>query len=158
MFFVLTLAITGLFLIFLEFFLPGVIMALGGVLLLFASLFVLHMENPSIVFFLCYLIGLIVLVYCVIQLAVWRVRATEKRGTIYLAADQQGFFASSYSKEMVGKIGKAETDLRPSGYVLIEKQSFQAVAKAGYIDKESSVEIIGGEGSHLIVKFLEVHL
>jgi membrane-bound serine protease (ClpP class) len=152
MIFVWALAFSGLLLIFLEFFLPGAIMAIGGAILLLSSLFVFHMAQPSILLFASYLIGLAVSVYLVVKLALWQVKATGKKGTIYLSADQEGFQASLYSKELIGKIGSAATDLKPSGHIWIEDRTFQALSKSGYIDKGTPIQILGGHGSHLIVK------
>jgi membrane-bound ClpP family serine protease len=49
-------------------------------------------------------------------------------------------------------MGYADTDLKPSGHVLVEGNRFQAVSKNGYIDKATEIEILGGIGSHLIVQ------
>lgn len=75
MFFVLALALTGLLLIFLEFFLPGAIMAIGGTLLLMASLFVYYMTYPIDLYFLIYFVGLSTAVYLTIRLGM---QQTEK--------------------------------------------------------------------------------
>ena len=151
MFFVWALALFGLFLIFLEFFLPGAIMAIGGAILLIASLFVFHMAEPKISLFLLYLFSLTGAVYFVIKFALWRVKATRKKGTIFLEGDQEGFQASIFPKELIGKIGHAATDLKPSGHIWIEDRTFQALSKTGYIDKGTPIQIMDGLGSHLIV-------
>lgn len=129
-------------------------MAIGGGVLLLASLFVFHMVEPKVSFFLIYLLGLIGAVYAVARLALWRVRATSKKGTLYMAADQEGFQACVYPKELIGKIGHAATDLRPSGHVWIEDRSFHALSQTGYIDKGTPVQILEGKGSHLIVQII----
>lgn len=152
MFFVWTLAILGLLLIFLEFFLPGAVMAIGGGLLLLASLFFFHMEISGIYEFIAFLVALMGFVYLVVRLALWQVKATAKKGTICLEADQEGFQASTYPLDLIGKIGRADTDLKPSGHVMVEGRRFQAVSKTGYIDKEAEIEVLGGIGSHLIVQ------
>jgi membrane-bound serine protease (ClpP class) len=152
MFFVWALALTGLFLIFLEFFLPGGIMAIGGSVLLLASLFVFHMAQPKISYFILYLFSLLGAVSVVVRFALWRVRSTAKKGTIFLASDQEGFQASVYPKELIGKTGLAATDLKPSGHIWIEDRTFQALSQAGYIDKGTPIQILGGHGSHLIVQ------
>ncbi len=151
MFFVWALALCGLFLIFLEFFLPGAIMAIGGALLLLASLFVFHMAKPGVPLFVAFLFGMMASVYLVVKIALWRVKATKKHGTIYLESDQEGFQASLYPKELVGKVGHAATDLKPSGHISVDNRTFQALSKAGYIDKGTPIQILGGHGSHLIV-------
>ncbi len=119
MFFVITLAISGLMLIFLEFFLPGAIMAIGGSLLLLASLFVFNkffeegLRWPHTREFFCrWSISRF-------RLAIGRVRATEKKGTVYLSSDQEGSRLVFSPKKLVGRRGAASTDLKPSGYVRI---------------------------------------
>lgn len=152
MIFVWILAFSGLFLVFLEFFLPGAVMAIGGGLLLIASLIFFHMQNKSALAFLIYLTSLLTLVYLVIRCALWRVKAMAKNGTIYLEGDQEGFKASAFPKELIGKVGIADTDLKPSGHILVDGQRFNAISKIGYIDKETPIEILSGTGSHLVVQ------
>ncbi|MDP1607742.1 MAG: hypothetical protein Q8L98_00310 [Chlamydiales bacterium] len=60
MVFVIALSFTGLFLIFLEFLLPSSIMAIGGALLLLASLLVYYMTFPVDLFFWIYCLFLVV--------------------------------------------------------------------------------------------------
>ncbi|MBS0626480.1 MAG: serine protease [Verrucomicrobia bacterium] len=150
MFFVIALALTGFFLIFLEFFLPGAIMAIGGSLLLMASLVVFHLSFPSWGSFFLYFSFLMTVLYFVIQVGIWRVRASKK--TIYLDTDQEGYQACLYPKELVGKVGICANDLRPSGHIVIDDRSFQALAKTGFIEKGTLIEVLGGQGSHLIVQ------
>lgn len=152
MIFVSTLAIVGLCLIFLEFFLPGIVMAVSGGILLMASLFFFHMERPGSPMLLVYLGVLCFAVYGVCQLALFFVRKTSKKGTVYLSSDQMGFQASSFPKELIGSIAIAETDLKPSGHISIEGKQYQAISKTGYIDKQTLVEVLGGEGNCFFVK------
>ncbi len=150
MFFVIALAITGLFLLFLEFFLPGAIMAIGGSLLLMASLFVYYMTYPIDGFFLLYCLGLAIAVYLIVRLGIHQIRSAKK--TMYLDTDQEGYQACIYPKELIGKTGFALNDLRPSGHIRVEEKTFQALAKTGFIEKGTSIHVIGGQGSHLIVQ------
>jgi membrane-bound ClpP family serine protease len=150
MFFVIALALTGLFLIFLEFFLPGAIMAIGGSLLLLASLLVYYMTYPMDSSFLLYFLGLVAAVYFVIKLGVRQIRSSKK--TMYLDTDQEGYQACIYPKELIGKTGIALNDLRPSGHIRIDDRTFQALAKTGFIEKGTSILVISGQGSHLIVQ------
>jgi membrane-bound serine protease (ClpP class) len=152
MIFVWMLALSGLLLVFLEFFLPGAVMAVGGAILLLSSLIVFQMENSDILGFIVYLAILAALVCLVIRFALWRIKATAKNGTIYLESDQEGFQASSFPSELIGKEGIADTDLKPSGHILIEGHRYNAVSKIGYIDKETPIEVLSGTGSHLVVQ------
>jgi hypothetical protein len=78
MFFVLSLAVTGLFLIFLEFFLTGGIMAIGGILLLLASLMVCYMTYPTGFFLWIYCFFLGAAVYSVVRIGMKQRKSPEK--------------------------------------------------------------------------------
>jgi len=150
MVFVWALALTGLFLVFLEFFLPGAIMAIGGGILLFCSLFFYHMADPRFIPTLAYAASLLCATLLVIRIALWKIKAS-KRG-IVLEGSQEGFQAADYPKELVGKRGVAATDLKPSGHIWIEEKTFEALSKGGYVDKGAEVQVLSGQGGHLIVK------
>ena len=151
MFTALGLAVSGLILIFLEFFLPGAVMATGGGILLLASLFFFHMSDPNVLSLLVYLAALIVATLLVVKIALWKV---SKKGIIS-EGSQEGFQASLYVKELVGKTGYAATDLKPSGHVFIEEESYEALSKSGYIDKGNPIQVLSGQGSHLLVKSIK---
>lgn len=153
MFFAFILAATGLGLIFLEFFLPGAVMAIGGGLLLLTSLFFFHMHDPRPFSILVYFVSLLGATFLVIRIALWKVKASKKG--IVSEGSQEGFQASVYPKELVGKMGIAATDLKPSGHIWIEDRSFEAVSKSGYIDKGTQVQVLSGQGAYLLVKNCE---
>ncbi len=138
--FVWALALSGLFLIYLEFFFPGGIPAIGGSVLLIGSIFMFYRENPGFLSLTLYLISLSAAIYAIVRIALWRIRSSLNQAT-----------GLAYSKEMVGKSAKAATDLTPSGQISINDQLYQALSESGSIDKGRDVTIIGGEGSQLIV-------
>ncbi len=142
------LAILGLLLIFLEFFLPGAIMAIGGAALLIASGFFFYMENPNIFSLFAFMAFLATATFVVVRVALWRI---AKKGMIS-DDSQEGYQASLYVRELVGKLGIASTDLKPSGFVMIEEESYEALSKSGYIDKGTPILVMSGQGSHLFVK------
>ena len=146
------LAAAGLILVFLEFFLPGAIMAIGGGLLLLASLILFYIEETSLLSLAVYAAGLALALFLVIRLALSRVQ----KGQVCLPTDQEGFQACVYPKEMIGKVAIATTDLKPSGYIQAGDSAFAALSKSGYIEKGAQVRIIGGEGASLIVA-QEIH-
>ncbi|PIS00911.1 MAG: serine protease [Chlamydiae bacterium CG10_big_fil_rev_8_21_14_0_10_35_9] len=149
------LAVIGLLLIYFEFFLPGGIMGVAGGVLLISSIVILLLNDPGSLVLIIFIASLIIALLITIKIALWRVRSTGKKGTIFLDSDQTGYFASFYDKELVGKLGIAESDLKPSGHVKIDDTSYQAVSKGRYINKGSTIQVIGGEGSRLIVKQIE---
>ncbi len=144
----------GFLLIFLEFFLPGGIMGIAGAIFLIVSVVLFTMQSSSLVATVLYILGVVFLVLMLIRYALWRIRTGRAKG-IFLSTVQEGYVASSFDKELIGKKGEALSDLKPSGHIVIEKKRYQAVAKVGYVVKGSKIEVIGGDGAHLIVKKIE---
>jgi membrane-bound serine protease (ClpP class) len=56
---------------------------------------------------------------------------------------------------LVGAIGIATTDLRPTGEVRVKGEFWQAVAKEGWIEKDREVEVVGMEGLVLTVRMVK---
>jgi membrane-bound serine protease (ClpP class) len=102
--------------------------------------------------FFIFLPVVVVSLVLVIRLALWGITKTGQKNTIMLEDDQTGFVASSFDKELIGKEGVADTDLKPSGKILLEDKEYQAVSEMGYINKGTPVKVLRGEGAHLIVK------
>lgn len=146
------LAMTGLIFIFLEFFMPGAIMAVGGTLMLIASLAIFYSQATVLQFFI-YLLCLIAALVVTLYLAMRRIKKSKVPHT----ETQGGFQACQYPIEMVGRSANVISDLKPCGYIEIDGRSFAALSKLGYIDKGEIVRIIGGQGTHLIVDQEKIH-
>jgi membrane-bound serine protease (ClpP class) len=146
------LLFAALLLIYLEFYLPGGIMAAAGVLFLLSGFVLLILENASMGQFLLFLFLTVAGTVFVIKFALWNIKRTSKTRYMYLDSDQQGYRASSGDHEMVGKSGTALCDLHPGGYVLVENRRFSAISVGGYVEKDEEVIVIGGEGETLQVK------
>lgn len=146
------LALAGLILIHLEFFLPGSIMGISGGLALVASVVVFLFAEPHPVALVIFIVAVLILLFIDIKLALHFVRRTKKKGTVFLDSDQEGYQASAFHKHLVGKKGVALSDLKPSGHIRVEGKYLQATSKVGYIHKGASIEVVSGEGAHLIVK------
>ena len=58
----------------------------------------------------------------------------------------------AFDAALVGRQGKALSDLKPSGHIMLGQDRHQAVSQAGYIEKGTPIEVIGGRGAYLIVK------
>ncbi len=125
-------------------------MAIGGSLLLIASAFFFHMFDPRPISLLIYLAALFSITYLVIRIALFRSKATLQKEAIS-ESSQEGFQASVYSKELIGKTGVAATDLKPYGQIWLDDQTFEALSTGGAIDKGTPVQILSAQGSHLIV-------
>ncbi len=142
----------GFLLIFIEFFLPGGIIGIAGALLVLASMVIFATQSTSILAIAFYVIGSCVALIFLIKLALWRIRNAPPGYSVYLGEDQEGYYASEFDTEAIGKEGTVQTDLRPGGYILIDGKKHQALCKSGYAKKGETVIVIGGEEESLIVK------
>ena len=148
---VLFCAFGGLLLIFSEFFFPGMVCAIGGVVFLVTSLLLFFMRHSllwSTLYF--FSLGFLVLVVC--KTALWWIKSKTANGEFYLNTSQEGFVASEYDRSTLGKQGVAFTDLKPSGHVLIDGKQQQALCESGYAAKGAAVQVVGGRGAYLIVR------
>lgn len=141
------IALIGLILIYLEFFIPGAILGAVGILFLVSSLIMLGMSPLPLTYFFVFLVVLGALVVLTLKLGLNR---TKK--VISLRGDQAGFVASSFEHTLIGKTGIVLSDLKPSGHIQIENTPYQAISESLYIVKGTSIVVVGGRGSYLIVK------
>lgn len=68
--------------------------------------------------------------------------------------------SGSISKEdfdLIGKIGSAKTDLRPSGRVFIDNKMYDAIANRGYIEKGQEIKVVKFENMQLYVEKNKIH-
>lgn len=145
------LATGGLFLIFLEFFLPGMIFASFGSVALLASL-VLFFLNYCALYGLFYFSCILLLLIVVCKIALRWIKKTKAKDQFYLENSQEGYVAAQFDANAVGKQGIAFTELKPAGHVLIDGKLQQALSERGYISKGSAIHVIAGKGGHLLVK------
>lgn len=148
------LLIVGLFLVFLEFFVPGgIVGAIGGVVLIVSIVF-FALNSTSALWTIVYTLSIFVFLAFIVKYALWRIKHGKVKG-IFLNTIQEGYFASEFPKELIGKEGEALSDLKPSGHIQIEGKRYQALSKMGYIVKGTKVKVIGGQGAHVIVIVIE---
>ena len=147
---VIAVALLGALSIFLEFFLPGGILAIVGALLLFASATLFFVEGGSLIWGIIYFLFCASLAVFACSYALSRLRKS-KNSDFCLKEDQEGFFASEIDSSFIGKEGVAATDLKPSGHVLIEGSKMQAISQSGYINKGDPIVVVGTQGAYLQV-------
>lgn len=144
------LALIGILLIFLEFFLPGAVLAVLGTLALLVSLGIFFVQYPAF-WGIIYLGVLLVAVFAACKFALWRVQRSSKKGHFCHSVDQEGYVACLFDQSLIGKEGIVSTELKPAGHIIVDGQLCQAISESGFISKGITVQIIGGKGSHLIV-------
>jgi len=83
------------------------------------------------------------------------VNANSRLGSIALKTElgkETGFISQDLTmNELVGKIGRAVTFLRPAGKVEIEDEVYDAISEFGLIDKDAEIKVIRFENSQLVV-------
>ena len=78
----------------------------------------------------------------------WMVLDAEvKRGTAL-----KNSIGSGNEQSLVGEIGIAMTDLRPSGAAMIGEERIDVVSNGDFIESESEVVVIEQEGSRIVVE------
>lgn len=65
---------------------------------------------------------------------------------------EEGYTASSIHNKMVGKMGVAQTVLRPSGKVLIDNVIYDASTTGDFVEQGTSIIVVSQEGTSLKVK------
>jgi len=144
----------GLLLLFLEFYTPGGFFAIAAIIALLVGVVTFVTENNSPMASILFVTATAVGVGFTIKLALSRIKKSGSKNTLYLSEDQEGYVATTFDRAIIGKEGISLSDLGPSGYILVEGKRYAATGRGGYIDKGRRIQVIGGEGSQLIVKAL----
>jgi Membrane-bound serine protease (ClpP class) len=146
------LLIIAFVLVFLEFFLPGGILGIFGAFFVVLSLVAFYLEGHSPLALLAYFTFVVVALAILIRYILKAIQSTGKENTIMLDDDQEGYVATGFDKSLIGKTGTVLADLRPAGKIVVDGIEVQALSEMGYLSKGTEVQIVGGKGSHLIVK------
>lgn len=65
---------------------------------------------------------------------------------------EEGYVSNVNRKELIGRIGKTLTPLRPAGTLLLDDERLDVVSEGNYIATNKDVEIIKIEGSRIVVR------
>ncbi len=142
----------GLLLILIEFYIPGAVMGITGTFMIMASFFYFVLEGHTWIEILGFILLTILLVVGVIKFALWHIKKAGSQNSLYLQVDQEGYHAAQIDKNLIGKKGSVLSDLKPSGYILIEGKKYQAISQGEYISEGGEIIVVSGQGAYLIVK------
>ena len=67
-------------------------------------------------------------------------------------SQDEGYSTSIGLEDMVGKIGIATSDLRPSGWALLGDRKIFVVTKGEFVDKDQSIKILSVDGNRVVVR------
>jgi len=144
----------SLILIFFEFYAPGGVLALiGSIVFIGAWVIAISSDMSFTELVLFILISLITLILT-IRYAIYRIKKSSSRDTLMHSKDQEGYQGAQFDASLIGRQAVAYTDLRPSGFIIVDDVRIAATCQSGYVEKGSSLKIIGGDGAHVIVKHI----
>lgn len=149
----LVLFLIGIVLIIFEFFIPGGIVGILGSTAVIGSLFlasgnVIHMA-----------LSLLVAVFLSVSVSILLVKVFGKKMKLFkkmILTDsentEQGYVSNPNRSDLLGLEGKALTDLRPSGTLLINEERVDVVSEGSFIGKGTSVKVVKVEGPRIVVR------
>lgn len=151
----LLIGLIGLSCFYLEFFIPGGILAVLGFLILIGSSTVFFLKTDSFGLGFGFALFLLAAAAFVCYIALKHVRKSGKRNSFFLQESQQGYCVDKIEEELLGKTGVVYTELKPSGHIRIEEKVYQATSQGPFLPKGTVVEVIEMKSSHVIVKIKE---
>lgn len=97
------------------------------------------------------LIGLLILFRLMTKTSFW-----TKLTAPGLEKAAAGFSTSIGLENLVNAEGSAQTDLRPSGWIIVNEKKIFVVSEGDYIDQNSRVKILSVEGNRVVVRKLKI--
>ncbi|WML45353.1 NfeD family protein [Neobacillus sp. PS3-40] len=147
------LFVTGMVLIFLEFFLPGAIAGTLGVAALIASLFLAGGTGLTIgISLLLSLFLSIVFFFIMVKFFDKRIMLFNKMVLFDSARKEDGYVSNENRVDLLGMEGVALTTLRPAGTAIFNDERIDVVSEGSFIAQHSKVTVIKVEGARIVVR------
>lgn len=147
------LLVAGFVLVGIEMVLPGFsVPGVSGIVCLIVGVFFISdsvMEAAFITIAVLTLLGIFLAV------VLWLLSKGKLRTPIILEDEQkktEGYLSSSDLNYLLGKQGRAVTDLRPAGIGSFDEVNFDVMSEGSYISRGAGIEIIKVEGAKLVVR------
>ncbi len=150
LFWTLGLFAVGVVLILAEFFLPGMVLGILGVVAFVASTWVGCYYYPEYAFFI--ILGEFIGAVFVVLLGMYLLPKTRAGKRLVLSSNQEGFTANTADASLLGQTGVAVTMLRPAGVVRVGEQRLDAVSSGDVIDAGAPVRVIEASGLRVVVE------
>jgi membrane-bound serine protease (ClpP class) len=159
--------VIGIILLAVEFFVipgfgvfgvAGIVLTLGGLVLGMLPNEAFDFEWVSSAQLFEALLTVILASLAAVGLVLWLTPKVNEWGAfkhLALATTQnraEGFTASIYSEDLVGKVGTVHSRLRPSGKIELEGEIFDAYSRGEFLEQGEAIVVISTEGTSLRVK------
>ncbi len=148
---VIALAITGLCLLFLEIFLPGLIAGIAGAIMLIFAVGIAYQELGEAAGNLV----LLIVVLATGTIAWWwttKFQQTRFGRRMRLEETSVGDTIEPGLADLAGQNGTAITSLRPGGTVSIAGRRHDAITDGEFIEAGTSVRVVRAQGASLLVR------
>jgi len=152
----------GVALIVLELFIPsGGILSVLSVAAVAAAIALAYFYYGAVVGTVFFGVAVVVMpVVLVLALRWWPNTPLGRRILIKPPASEEELFSEDDPAralmDLVGKRGQAKSPLLPSGAVLIEGRTYDAVSEGTSIEAGQAIEVIEATGNHIIVRGLKI--
>jgi len=150
------LFLIGIGFIVAEFFLPGAIAGIIGLGLIIGSILlaggnVVHMGISVLIALLVAIVGMVIIV----KFFGKKIKIFNKMILTDATDTASGYVSNVNRVELIGKLAKSMTPLRPSGTIMMDGERIDAVTEGGYVDAGKTVKIIKVEGSRTVVRAVQ---
>ena len=160
----LLLIIAGFSLIMLEaFVIPGFgIVGISGIGIVVYGLYLLLIPNVPVGEevlsnandgFMIGLLGAVIGIYLLLKLMV-KTKFWKQLTAPGSQKKEDGYTNSFGWESLTDQVGEADTDLHPSGWVIVESKRFFMISEGDFIEKGSSVKVLSVDGNRIVVKKL----
>jgi len=147
--------LVGLLCLYVEFFVPGGVLAIIGAVILICSSIAFSLKADSWALGFIYVLSFLLAAVAICFFAMKNIKKSGKKNTFFLSRNQEGFTTDKIDAKLKGKTGRVSTELKPSGHVKIGGKTYQATSRGPFISKGARVEVIEVKGSHVIVKVIK---
>jgi membrane-bound serine protease (ClpP class) len=147
------LYLAGMALVFSEFFVPGLICGIVGVLLVLTSAWLGCSHYPDYAYPI--LFGELLFGALTVGLGIYLFPRSFAGKVMILSNSQpqaDGWVATETDATLMGEQGLVFTALRPAGTVMIRDKRLDAVSDGTFIDKGAMVRVIDVQGSRVVVE------
>ena len=147
--------VTGVTLVFVEFFLPGLVLGtIGALLLVISTALGVYYYNDYALFIV---IGEIAGASLGIVCGFWVISRTRAGNLIIQRESQEGYVSAESDNSLLNCEGTVLTALRPAGTIMVDDKRVDAVSNGMFIEEKKRVLVTEVHGSRVVVEeILEV--
>ncbi len=148
---VITLIAVALLLFFFEIFVPGGFLAIVAVVVLLAACAVAYYELGPMAAVVTFVVSLLLsLLMFILELKILSKTRFGQRFFLKSSLKETSLKPQA-GPEVIGKQGRAETRLNPTGMVEVDGVRYEAFSQSGLLEKGTSIEVVNQDSFRLIV-------